>query len=134
MLAGLHQLSIMLLLPSIIKKGQGEILWGICGSDLLLQHRAIFRGHQIYYKSSIPHIATLDLEERLILEDGPSGLIKSDLTNHPPTPTHPRADGLFRSNHWSDLIQMLNLDLDNQSKVFYIQNEDYLIWKTTSKQ
>ena len=32
------------------------------------------------------HIATLDLEERLILEDGPSGLIKSDLTNHPPTP------------------------------------------------
>ena len=32
------------------------------------------------------HIATLDLEERLILEDGPSGLIKSDLTDHPPTP------------------------------------------------
>ena len=34
-------------------------------------------------------IATLDLEERLILEDGPSGLIKSDLTDRPPTPTHP---------------------------------------------
>ena len=34
-------------------------------------------------------IATLDLEERLILEDGLSGLIKSDLTNHPPTPTTP---------------------------------------------
>ena len=61
-------------------------------------------------------IATLDLEERLILEDGPSGLIKSDMTNHPPT--HPRLDGLFRSNHWSDLIQMLNLDLGNQSEVF----------------
>ena len=34
-------------------------------------------------------IATLDLEERPILEDGLSGLIKSDLTNRPPTPTHP---------------------------------------------
>ena len=73
--------------------------------------------------------ATLDLEERLILEDGPSGLIKSD---HPNTPTH--ADGLFRSNHWSDLIQMLDLDLANQSKVFYTQNEDDLPRKTTSKQ
>ena len=28
-------------------------------------------------------IATLDLEERLILEDGPSGFIISDLTSHP---------------------------------------------------
>ena len=31
-------------------------------------------------------IATLDIKEKLILEDGPSGLIKSDLTDHPPTP------------------------------------------------
>ena len=28
------------------------------------------------------NIATLGLEERFILEDGPSGLLKSDLTNH----------------------------------------------------
>ena len=39
--------------------------------------------------TEIEHIATLDLEERPILEDGLSGLIKSDLTNRPPTPTHP---------------------------------------------
>ena len=37
--------------------------------------------------------ATLGLEEEVILEDGPSGLIKYDLTNHPPHsrrnhPTH----------------------------------------------
>jgi hypothetical protein len=57
-----------------------------------------------------------NLEERLILEDGPSGLIKSDMTNHPPT--NPHADGLFRSNHWSDLIQISNLDRGDQSKVF----------------
>ena len=69
----------------------------------------------------LPYVATLDLEERPILEDGLSGLIKSDLTNrpptHPPTPTHPRADGLLRSNQWSDLSQILNLSLGDQTKI-----------------
>ena len=48
-------------------------------------------------------IATLDLEERLILEDGPSGLIKSDLTNHPPTtyPAQPPPHILRNHHHIS---------------------------------
>ena len=46
---------------------------------------------QIYCKQAYGHgqrewiFATLGLEEKVILEDGPSGLLKSDLTNHPPT-------------------------------------------------
>ena len=44
---------------------------------------------QVQSYGNIFHIATLDLKERPILEDGPSGLIKSDLTNRPPPPTHP---------------------------------------------
>jgi hypothetical protein len=69
------------------------------------------------------NIATLDLEERLILEDGPRRLIKSDLTDDPPT-QHPHADGLFRSNHWLDIIKILNLHLGDQNKVF-----KYLKWR-----
>jgi hypothetical protein len=36
------------------------------------------------------YIATLGIEERLISEESLSGLIKTDLTNHPPAnpPTH----------------------------------------------
>ena len=85
--------------------------------QILVQAECVCQRNEVAIKLGI--IATLDLEERLILEDGPSGLIQSELTNRPPThpPTHPRADGLFRSNHWSDLIQMLNLDLGNQSEL-----------------
>ena len=38
----------------------------------------------------------LILEEKVILEDGPSGLVKSDLTNHPPPHS--------RRNHPTDHI------------------------------
>ena len=57
------------------------------------------------------NIATLGLEDNLILEDGPSVLIKSDLTNHPPAhpPTHPRWHGLLLSNQWSDQSQIEDL-------------------------
>ena len=43
-------------------------------------------GTQLGLRLALNIIATLGLEERPILEDGPSGLVKSDLTNHPPTP------------------------------------------------
>ena len=55
-------------------------------------------------------IATLGLEDNLILEDGPSGLIKSDLSNHiASAATHPRWHGLLLSNQWSDQSQIEDL-------------------------
>ena len=43
----------------------------------------------------------LGLEERVIPEDGPSGLLNSDLTSH--SPTHPCAPGLLLRNCLLDL-------------------------------
>ena len=58
---------------------------------------------ELIYLKFFSFFPTLGLEERVNLEDGPSELIKSDLTNQPPTKC--RADGLFRSNQWSNLSQ-----------------------------
>ena len=52
------------------------------------------------------NIATLGPEEKLILEERPKRALKLDLTRHPPT-------------HESDLTQILNFSLGDQTKDHY---------------
>ena len=58
----------------------------------------------------------------------------SSETTHPPSrPTVNVCDMEYLSNYWTDLPQILNLSLGDQTKIENAWNEDDLQWKTTSK-